>query len=87
MNSNSDRVAVSTTDVWPADAEEDEAVVVNWFVTEGSHVDAGDDICEFQIEKVSIDVTAPVTGTLDEIVLAENDEFGAGATLAWIRPD
>ncbi|WP_266081360.1 lipoyl domain-containing protein [Haladaptatus caseinilyticus] len=86
MSSNSDRVSVDTADVWPTDVEEDEAVVVNWFVTEGSHVEAGDDLCEFQVEKVSIDVPAPVTGQLDEIILDENDEFEAGETLAWIRP-
>lgn len=87
MSSDSERVAVDTVDVWPEDTDEDEGVVVNWFMTVGSYVEEGDDICEFQVEKVSIDVPAPVTGTLNEIVLNEDDEFEQGDTLAWIRPD
>ena len=87
MSSESERVAVETEDVWPEDTDEDEGVVVNWFTTEGSHVDEGGDLCEFQVEKVSVDVPAPVAGTLDEIVLDEDDEFERGATLAWIHPD
>ncbi|WP_132057818.1 lipoyl domain-containing protein [Halorussus amylolyticus] len=87
MSGNSDRVPVETADVWPDGADAEEAVVVNWFVGEGARVEAGDDLCEFQVEKVSVDVPAPTSGTLDEIVLGEDAEFGRGDTLAWIRPD
>ncbi|WP_137290387.1 lipoyl domain-containing protein [Natronorubrum halophilum] len=87
MSSDDDRVAVTTADAWPEDADEDAGVVVNWFMSEGGHLEGGDSICEFQVEKVSVDVPAPVTGTLDEIVLEEDDEFERGDTLAWIRPD
>lgn len=87
MSSDSGSVSVDTDDVWPEDAEEDEGIVINWFMTQGSRVEKGDSICELQVEKVSIDVPAPVTGTLDEIVLEEDDEFEQGETLAWIRPD
>lgn len=86
MSGDPDRVAIDTDELWPEDADEDEGVVVNWFVSEGSHVDAGADICEFQVEKVSVDVQAPVAGTLEEIGLEEDAEFERGATLAWIRP-
>ena len=81
-----DRRAIDVDAVWPADTEEDEGVVVNWFVREGKHVEEGETLCEIQIEKVSVDVPAPVTGELDEIVRAENDEFGRGDTLAWVQP-
>ena len=87
MSPDDDRVAVDTGDVWPEETDEDEGVVVNWFLREGSRVNAGEDLCEFQVEKVSVDVPAPVSGTLEEIVLEENDEFERGAVLAWIRPD
>ncbi|WP_433634227.1 lipoyl domain-containing protein [Halomicrococcus sp. NG-SE-24] len=87
MSAESDRVEVNTEDVWPDDAEANEGVVVNWFVSEGGHVDAGDDLCEYQVEKVSVDVPAPASGTVDEIVLGEDDEFERGETLAWIQPD
>lgn len=87
MSSDSERVAVETADVWPADTDQEEGVVVNWFTTEGAHVTEGDVLCEFQVEKVSVDVPSPATGTLDEIVLDEDDEFEEGDTLAWVRPD
>ena len=86
MSRDTDRVALDTDDVWPEDTEADEGVVVNWFASEGGRVDAGDDICEFQIEKVSVDVPAPATGVLEEIALEENDEFERGDVLGWIRP-
>ena len=87
MSGGEDRVAVDTADFWPEDADADEGVVVNWFASEGGRVEEGDDLCEFQVEKVSVDVPAPATGTLDEIALAEDDEFEKGETLAWIRPE
>ncbi|WP_339103875.1 lipoyl domain-containing protein [Haloterrigena salinisoli] len=86
MSPDDDRVAVDTGDVWPADTDEDEGVVVNWFLSEGSSVEEGDDLCEFQVEKVSVDVPAPTNGTLEEIALEEDDEFERGDVLAWIAP-
>ncbi|MFC6951678.1 lipoyl domain-containing protein [Halorubellus litoreus] len=82
-----ERVAVTLASVWPEDADDiDEGVVANWFVREGATVDAGDTLCEIQIEKVSIDVPAPVAGVVDEVVLGENDEFTRDDTLAYVRP-
>jgi len=83
-----ERVAVDLASAWPEDAEDvDEGVVANWFVREGATVDAGDTLCEIQIEKVSVDVPAPADGVLEEIVLHENDEFTHDDTLAYLRPD
>lgn len=87
MSGDAERVVVDTAAVWPEDADADEGVVVNWFIREGSNVDEGDALCEFQVEKVSVVVPAPTSGTLDEIALEEDDEFETGDTLAWIRPD
>jgi pyruvate/2-oxoglutarate dehydrogenase complex dihydrolipoamide acyltransferase (E2) component len=85
---STERVAVDTTSAWPGDAEDvEEGVVVTWFVREGTHVEREDTLCEIQIEKVSVDVLAPETGELVEIVLGENDEFERGDTLAWIQPE
>ena len=81
-----DRVAVETGDLWPADADEEEGFVVNWFVREGATVEAGDVLCEIQVEKVSVDVLAPVDGELVEVVLGEDAEFRRGETLAYVRP-
>lgn len=81
-----DRVEITTDDVWPEDTEEEAGVVVNWFVSEGATVAAGETICELQVEKVDVDVQAPAAGTLVEIALDENDEFGRGETIAIIEP-
>lgn len=81
-------VDVDSESVWPADADDvDEAVVANWFVREGGRVDAGDTLAEIQIEKVSVDVEAPESGTLAERVVPENGEFRRGDVLARIEPD
>ena len=86
MSGTDDRIAVETRDRWPDDADEDVGVVVNWFAAEGSRVEEGNAICEFQVEKVSADVPAPVTGTLEEVAIGEDEEFEQGEQLAWIRP-
>jgi pyruvate/2-oxoglutarate dehydrogenase complex dihydrolipoamide acyltransferase (E2) component len=83
MNSEG-RVSVDTTDVWPEDTEDEEGVVINWFVSEGSQVEEGDSLCEFQVEKVDIEVPASESGTIEEIVLEEDEEFERGDTLAYI---
>ena len=81
-----DRVAIDTGEIWPADADEEEGYVANWFVPAGATVEAGDVLCEIQVEKVSIDVMAPVDGELVEVALPEDAEFRRGATLAYVRP-
>ncbi|MFB6122563.1 MAG: lipoyl domain-containing protein [Haloferacaceae archaeon] len=81
-----DRVAVDSAAVWPEDTDEDEGVVSNWFVREGAQVDEGDVVCEIQVEKVSVDVHAPTTGELDEVVHGEGEEFTRGDALAWVDP-
>jgi pyruvate/2-oxoglutarate dehydrogenase complex dihydrolipoamide acyltransferase (E2) component len=85
--SEGDRVAVVADGEWTNDVDEEEGVVVNWFAKPGRHVPAGESICEVQVEKVSIDVPAPVDGELAEIVRDEDDEFTIGDTLAWIQPE
>ena len=81
-----DRVTVDTGEIWPDDADEEEGYVANWFVRKGATVEAGDVLCEIQVEKVSIDVAAPVDGELVEVALPEDAEFRRGATLAYVRP-
>jgi len=57
-------------------------VVVNWFLSDGSRSRGRRRPCECRSKKVSVDVPAPVTGTLDELVLEEDDEFERGDVLA-----
>lgn len=85
-DADGDRLAVTTDEVWPDDAEEEEGVVTNWFTSEGGQIAEGDTLCEIQVEKVSVDVPAPVDGIVDEIVLEEDDEFERGDTLAILEP-
>jgi pyruvate/2-oxoglutarate dehydrogenase complex dihydrolipoamide acyltransferase (E2) component len=85
--SDADRIAVTADGDWTDDVDEEEGVVVNWFTGEGGVVDAGDAICEVQVEKVGVDIETPVAGTVVEIVLGEDDEFTIGDTLAWIEPE
>ncbi|MFB6069532.1 MAG: lipoyl domain-containing protein [Halanaeroarchaeum sp.] len=81
-----DRVRVTVDEVWPEETDEEEAVVVDWFVSEGASVEAGATLCTVQVEKVDIDVPAPAGGTVDEIVVEEDGVCGPGDTLAWIVP-
>lgn len=83
--SDESRIAVNTDDVWPEDTDESEGVVTNWFVDEGGSIEEGDTIAEIQIEKVTVEIPAPTSGVLSERVLAKNDEFQRGDTLAYIK--
>lgn len=79
-----DRTPVTVDAVWPDDTEDEEAIVVDWFASEGADVTAGETLCTIQVEKVDIDVPAPTDGTLDEIAVDEDQVCGPGDTLAWI---
>lgn len=86
--SESEAVAVSSSAVWPEDAMDvEEGVVATWFTREGAHVDEGRTLCEIQIEKVSVDVPAPVSGTVGSLLVGENEEFERGDVLVRIQPD
>lgn len=87
MSGTGVRVAVRAEGDWEDDVDETDGVVVNWFAREGREVERGAPLVEIQIEKVSIDVLAPVDGTLDEVVKGEDDEFAIGDTLGWVRPE
>lgn len=80
------RIAVGTAELWPEGAEE-EGVVLDWMVSEGKQVEEGDPLCVFQAEKVDVEVPAPASGTIDEIVVEEDITFERGDTLAYIVPE
>ncbi|MEF8856500.1 MAG: biotin/lipoyl-containing protein [Haloplanus sp.] len=84
--SGNDRVPVVADGAWTDDVDDDEGVVVNWFVNAGRRIEAGETLCEVQVEKVSVDIAAPTDGELVEIVRDEDDEFTIGDTLAWLDP-
>ncbi|MFW6265457.1 MAG: biotin/lipoyl-containing protein [Halanaeroarchaeum sp.] len=80
-----DRTAVTPDAVWPEDSDENEAVLVDWFVGEGAPVVEGDTLCTIQVEKVDIDVPAPTDGTLVEVSVGEDQVCAPGDTLGWIE--
>lgn len=84
-----ERVAISVADVWPAEAADEgveEGVVVNWFTREGGSVSEGETVCEIQLEKVSIDVPAPATGTLVTVEIGEDEAIREDSVLGYIEP-
>jgi len=82
-----ERVPVDSGALWPGDTDDDVGLLLNWFVAKGSRVSEGDRIAEFQVEKVDVDVPAPATGTLAEVVVDEDGEFDRGDVLGYVEPE
>jgi len=80
----SDRVPVDSAAVWPADAADEEALLLDWYVGPGDRVEDGDIVCTFQVEKVDVDVPAPAAGVLRDVQIAADTEFQYGDTLAYV---
>ena len=62
-----------------------EATVATWFKKPGDAVTADEMLCELETDKVTVEVPAPVSGTLGEIVAAEGETVGVDALLATIE--
>ncbi|MBC7164143.1 MAG: 2-oxoglutarate dehydrogenase complex dihydrolipoyllysine-residue succinyltransferase [Roseovarius sp.] len=61
-----------------------EATVATWFKKVGDKVEADEMLCELETDKVTVEVPAPVAGTLGEIVAQEGETVGVDALLATI---
>ncbi|MEM1272903.1 MAG: 2-oxoglutarate dehydrogenase complex dihydrolipoyllysine-residue succinyltransferase [Pseudomonadota bacterium] len=61
-----------------------EATVAAWFKAVGDAVEQDEMLCELETDKVSVEVPAPASGTLSEIVAAEGATVEAGGKLAVI---
>ncbi|WP_338549804.1 2-oxoglutarate dehydrogenase complex dihydrolipoyllysine-residue succinyltransferase [Roseovarius phycicola] len=59
-----------------------EATVSTWFKAVGDAVSADEMLCELETDKVSVEVPAPASGTLTEILAKEGDTVEAGGKLA-----
>ncbi|MBT8456324.1 MAG: dihydrolipoamide succinyltransferase, partial [Alphaproteobacteria bacterium] len=59
-----------------------EATVSTWFKKAGDAVTQDEMLCELETDKVSVEVPAPASGTLSEILAAEGDTVEAGGKLA-----
>ncbi len=59
-----------------------EATVSTWFKKVGDAVEQDEMLCELETDKVSVEVPAPASGTLTEILANEGDTVEAGGKLA-----
>ena len=60
-----------------------EGVVSTWFVTEGQTVSEGQLLSEVQVDKVSVEVPAPVGGVI-HLLVAEDAAVNQGSAIATI---
>ena len=61
-----------------------EAVVGTWYKSAGDRVSADEMLCELETDKVSVEVPAPRSGVIAEIVAAQGDTVAPDALLATI---
>ena len=59
-----------------------EATVSTWFKKPGDRVNADEMLCELETDKVSVEVPAPSSGVLSEILAKEGETVEAGGKLA-----
>ena len=62
-----------------------EATVAKWMKTTGEAVNADEPIVELETDKVSLEVPAPKTGVLTDIIAKEGDTVGVDAILAILQ--
>ncbi|MCH8323276.1 MAG: 2-oxoglutarate dehydrogenase complex dihydrolipoyllysine-residue succinyltransferase [Proteobacteria bacterium] len=63
-----------------------EATIGKWFKREGDYVALDEPIAELETDKVAMEVSAPVAGTLKSILVSEGDTVEIGAAIAEIEP-
>ena len=62
-----------------------EATVATWFKKPGEIVSTDEMICELETDKVTVEVPAPISGTLSEIIANEGETVGVDALLAVLN--
>lgn len=61
-----------------------EGVVSTWFVSEGQAVTEGQLLAEVQVDKVAVEVPAPVAGSV-HLLVAEDAAVNQGSPIATIE--
>lgn len=64
-----------------------EGEIVEWRVAEGDTVDADQDIVDVMTDKATVQISAPVAGTIQEIVYEEGEVVNVGEVFVLITPD
>ena len=59
-----------------------EATVATWFKKPGENVSTDEMICELETDKVTVEVPAPISGVLSEIIANEGEKVAVNALLA-----
>ena len=62
-----------------------EATVATWFKKPGEVVSIDEMICELETDKVTVEVPAPISGTLSEIIANEGETVAVDALLAVLN--
>lgn len=63
----------------------DGCTVSFWHVSEGEHVEEGDDLVEMETSKAAFNVPSPCAGTVTEILVGEGDEVKVGYVICIIE--
>lgn len=63
----------------------EEGTVSVWHKKVGDKVTVGEDLLDISTDKVEMEIPAPVTGELTEILVGEGETVAVGVTLAVIR--
>ena len=63
-----------------------EATIVAWHKSPGDRVEEGEPIVDIETDKVEMQVEAPVSGVLREVLVSADEDAPVGATLGLIEP-
>jgi pyruvate/2-oxoglutarate dehydrogenase complex dihydrolipoamide acyltransferase (E2) component len=63
-----------------------EATVVAWRKSPGEQVEKGEPLVAVETDKVELEIEAPVSGVLQEVLVAVDEDAPVGATLGLIEP-
>jgi acetyl-CoA carboxylase biotin carboxyl carrier protein len=57
------------------------------FVSVGQKVNAQTQVCIFEVMKLMSSIEAGVSGTIQEVMVKNNEPVEFGQVLFWVRPD
>ncbi len=77
-------VVVTQAD-WPAEGKEADGLIKDWEVQVGDTVQEGDLLAEAVIVKTTLEVVAPVSGVVKEVVVGKGKLFKPDAPLALLE--
>jgi pyruvate/2-oxoglutarate dehydrogenase complex dihydrolipoamide acyltransferase (E2) component len=71
----------------PVSEEQEYGTIARWLKREGDRVRAGEIVVEVDADKVTQEVEAPVSGTLQSILAVDGDEIRVGEAIAVIEEE